>query len=141
MIKTSMQLKALVRNMSKSNSEKAQALLRHYAMERFLERISLSEYKENLILKGGTLISSSIDYKLLKEALDNTSKHRGTLSNMNDIDLILSEIKDSSAMIKHWTDYQKRFEYAIGISFDDTVYGIERLFSKIMWNGAGGENQ
>jgi predicted nucleotidyltransferase component of viral defense system len=60
MIKTSMQLKALVRNLAKSDSTKSQALLRHYVMERFLERLSISRYKENLILKGGTLISSII---------------------------------------------------------------------------------
>src|SRR5665647_2822450 len=48
----------LVRNMSGSDSNKAQALIRNFIMERFLERISLSEYKNNFILKGGMLVSA-----------------------------------------------------------------------------------
>jgi predicted nucleotidyltransferase component of viral defense system len=60
MIRTSRQLKDLVRNMSKSDSVKAQIIIRNYVMERFLERISLSEHKDNLILKGGTLISAVV---------------------------------------------------------------------------------
>lgn len=41
MIKTSKQLKDLIRNLSKKKSADAQILLRNYMMERFLERISL----------------------------------------------------------------------------------------------------
>ena len=33
-------------------------MLRIFFMERFLERVSLSEYKEHFILKGGMLVSS-----------------------------------------------------------------------------------
>lgn len=58
MIKTSRQLKDLIRNIAKGDSGKSQLLIRNYAMERFLERISLSKYKDNFILKGGMLISA-----------------------------------------------------------------------------------
>ncbi|MDL2327281.1 nucleotidyl transferase AbiEii/AbiGii toxin family protein [Ruminococcaceae bacterium OttesenSCG-928-A11] len=60
MIHTSQQLKALVRNISKGDSIKAQIIMRSYAMERFLERLSLSPYRENLILKGGVLVSAMV---------------------------------------------------------------------------------
>ena len=60
MIHTSRQLKALVRNMSKGDSAKAQIIIRNYVMERFLERLSLSPYRNNLILKGGTLVSAMV---------------------------------------------------------------------------------
>ena len=53
MITTARQLKDLIRNMSKKKSADAQILMRNYMMERFLERISLSEYKNQFILKGG----------------------------------------------------------------------------------------
>lgn len=53
MIHTSRQLKALVRDLSKGNSTKTQIIIRNYVMERFLERLSLSPYRDNLILKGG----------------------------------------------------------------------------------------
>lgn len=51
MIKTAKQLKDLVRNLSKEKSADAQLLMRNYMMERFLERISLSEYKDKFILR------------------------------------------------------------------------------------------
>ena len=35
-------------------------MIRCFIMERFLERISLSEYKNNFILKGGMLVASLI---------------------------------------------------------------------------------
>lgn len=60
MIHTSRQLKALVRNLSKGNSMQAQILIRNYIMERFLERLSLSPYRGNFILKGGILVSAMV---------------------------------------------------------------------------------
>ena len=60
MIHTSRQLKDLVRNRSNRDSNKAQVIIRSYVMERFLERLSLSPYRNNLILKGGVLVSSMI---------------------------------------------------------------------------------
>ena len=46
MIKTARQLKDLIRNLSREKSADAQILMRNYMMERFLERISLSEYRD-----------------------------------------------------------------------------------------------
>lgn len=50
MIHTAKQLKDKVKKMSGGNSEVAQALIRTYFMERFLERVSVSEYRKNLII-------------------------------------------------------------------------------------------
>ena len=60
MIHSATQLKALVRNKSRGDSTKAQIIIRTYVMERFLERISLSKYKNNFVIKGGFLISSIV---------------------------------------------------------------------------------
>ena len=60
MIRTSRQLKALVRNLSKGDSVRAQIIIRNYVMERFLERLSVSTYRDNLILKGGTLVAAMV---------------------------------------------------------------------------------
>lgn len=60
MIKTSRQLKALVRNLTKGDSLQAQIIMRNYVMERFLERISLSKYRNNFILKGEMLVSAMV---------------------------------------------------------------------------------
>ena len=47
MIHTSKQLKDKVRNISHGDNEIAQTMIRCFIMERFLERISLSGYKNN----------------------------------------------------------------------------------------------
>ena len=46
MIKTARQLKDKVKNLSGSDSRKAQIYLRNYFMERFLERVSISQYND-----------------------------------------------------------------------------------------------
>ena len=52
MIKTARQLKDLIRNLSKKNAADAQILMRNYMMERFLERISLSSYRDKFYPQG-----------------------------------------------------------------------------------------
>lgn len=59
-MKTSTQLKALIRNLSREKSIKPEIILRSFMLERFLERISLSEYKSKFILKGGMLVASFV---------------------------------------------------------------------------------
>ena len=51
MIKTSKQLKDLVGNRAHGDSAKSMLFLRNYAMERFLERLSASKYRNCFILK------------------------------------------------------------------------------------------
>lgn len=60
MIQTARQLKDLIRNLSRKNAADVQILLRNYMMERFLERISLSEYRDIFILKGGMLVAAVV---------------------------------------------------------------------------------
>ena len=59
-MKNAMQLKALIQNFSKSKNISSQAVMQNYMLERLLERISISQYKTNFILKGGFLISAMI---------------------------------------------------------------------------------
>ena len=58
MKRNTMSLKALINNIAKENKVSAQSVLQTYMLERFLERISISKYKDNFILKGGMLISA-----------------------------------------------------------------------------------
>lgn len=60
MIHTSKQLKDRVRNISKGDNNVAKGLIRIFMMERFLERVSLSRYRNNFILKGGMLVASIV---------------------------------------------------------------------------------
>lgn len=54
------QLKDLIRNISRENNINAQIILRNYMLERLLERISLSDFKDRFILKGGMLIAALV---------------------------------------------------------------------------------
>lgn len=73
---TSKQLKDLINNKAKKFNLIPQILLTRFFMERFLERISLSKYKNNFILKGGILISSmvGVDFRMTKD-IDLTIKN------------------------------------------------------------------
>lgn len=59
-MKNSMQLKAIIKNIAKKKKISAQLVLQNYMLERFLERVSLSSYRENFIIKGGFLIASMV---------------------------------------------------------------------------------
>ena len=59
-MKNAMQLKARMKKLSKEKHISAQLLLQNYMMERLLERISQSRYKEYFIIKGGFLIAAMV---------------------------------------------------------------------------------
>ena len=58
--KNPMQLKAYIKNMAIDKKISAQLVMQNYMMERLLERVTLSEYKQNFILKGGFLIAAIV---------------------------------------------------------------------------------
>jgi predicted nucleotidyltransferase component of viral defense system len=55
-----MQLKAFIKKKAAENKISAQLVMQNYMMERLLERISLSRYQQNFILKGGFLIAAIV---------------------------------------------------------------------------------
>lgn len=59
-MKNAMQLKAYVKNLAKEKNISAQIVLQNYMLERLLERISISEYHDNFILKGGFLLAAMV---------------------------------------------------------------------------------
>lgn len=59
-MKNAMQLKAILKNMAKQKNISAQLVLQNYMLERLLERVSLSRYRDNFILKGGFLIAAMV---------------------------------------------------------------------------------
>ena len=88
MIKTAKQLKDMIRNLSKKKSADAQILMRNYMMERFLERISLSKYRDKFILKGGMLVAAMVGLDA-RSTMDLDATVKGINVNVNDVaDLI-----------------------------------------------------
>lgn len=89
MITTARQLKDLIRNLSKKKSADAQILMRNYMMERFLERISLSEYKDRFILKGGMLVAAMVGMDA-RSTMDLDATVKGADISMKDVEYIIS---------------------------------------------------
>lgn len=71
--KNAMQLKAIIRNKAKAEGVPPQLVIQNYLLERLLERISLSTWCDNVVIKGGMLISSfvGVDKRSTKD-LDTT---------------------------------------------------------------------
>lgn len=85
MIHTSKQLKDKVRNISKGDNDIAKALIRTFMMERFLERVSLSKYRENIILKGGMLVASIVGVNL-RATMDIDTTVKALSLNINEME-------------------------------------------------------
>jgi len=90
-LKNSMQLKAIVKNMAKSKKISAQIVLQNYMLERLLERISLSRYQSNFILKGGFLIASIVGLDT-RATMDIDATIKGLKINAESIQNMLNEI-------------------------------------------------
>ena len=100
MIKTTRQLKDKINNLSDGNAEKAQTLFRNYMMERFLERVSLSDYKNNFILKGGMLVASLVGLDM-----------RATMDIDSTITSLSLSVEEAKSVV----------EFIISIKLDDNV--------------------
>lgn len=75
---TQAQLKGRLKSLAQKNHADARILIRMYMMERFLERVSISRYKDNFIIKGGILVTS-----LIGVALRSTMDIDTTIRNLN----------------------------------------------------------
>ena len=91
MITTARQLKDLIRNLSKKKSADAQILMRNYMMERFLKRISLSEYKNQFILKGGMLVAAMVGLDA-RATMDLDATIKDANVSLTDVETIISNI-------------------------------------------------
>ena len=58
------QVKGRIKNVAKENKADARTLMRIYMMERFLERVANSQYKDNFIIKGGMLVTAMVGVAL-----------------------------------------------------------------------------
>jgi predicted nucleotidyltransferase component of viral defense system len=85
------QLKDWINNLAKENNLIASTVLQNFMMERFLERVSVSKYKDNFILKGGFLISAMVGINM-RSTLDMDTTIKGLSVNREAIEQILNEI-------------------------------------------------
>lgn len=55
---TDAQIRGRIKNLAEQNNADSRVLMRLYMMERYLERVSVSKYRNNFIVKGGVLVTS-----------------------------------------------------------------------------------
>lgn len=130
MITTARQLKDLIRNLSKKKSADAQILMRNYMMERFLERISLSDYKDRFILKGGMLVAAMVGLDA-RSTMDLDATVKGANVSVEDVENIISSIlsvpmEDSvEFQVKRISEIMEEAEYpGVRVSMETTFDGV-----------------
>ena len=130
MITTARQLKDLIRNMSKKKSADAQILMRNYMMERFLERISLSEYKDKFILKGGMLVAAMVGLDA-RATMDLDATIKGANVSLTDVETIISNIitipidDGVSFCIKRISEIMEEADYpGVRVSMETKIDGV-----------------
>ena len=130
MIKTARQLKDLIRNLSREKSADAQILMRNYMMERFLERISLSEYRDKFILKGGMLVAAMVGLDA-RATMDIDATIKGADVNVEAVESIIMDIisfpmEDGVTFrIKQITEIMDEAEYpGVRVSMETEFDGV-----------------
>ena len=92
---TPTQIKGRIKNVAKQNGSDPITLLRIYMMERFLERITYSKYKDDFIVKGGILVTSMIGISM-RSTMDIDTTIRNFDLTKEETTRIVNEIKDIS---------------------------------------------
>ena len=87
------QIKGIIKNVAKQNGTDPISLLRIYMMERFLDRISQSKYKDDFIVKGGILVTSMIGVSM-RTTMDIDTTIRNFNLTKEETTRIVNEIKD-----------------------------------------------
>jgi predicted nucleotidyltransferase component of viral defense system len=85
------QLKDYIKNKSKQTGAHTNVLLQNYMMERFLERVSVSTYRKNMILKGGFLIAAMVGVDK-RSTMDMDATVKGMPLNRAHLDKVVREI-------------------------------------------------
>lgn len=90
-MKSAEQIKGAVKNIAKEMNLKPQEILQIFMFERLVERLSVSKYKENFILKGGLLIASMIGIAE-RTTMDMDTTIQGLPMEEQEMERILKEI-------------------------------------------------
>ena len=67
------------------------------------------------------------DKEIFKEALEATTEHRGSTELISDVEGILKQISESDELKDMWKKYQKKFDYASDISYEDVLVELRKL--------------
>lgn len=74
---------------------------------------------------------ANIEPAALKAALNATTEKRGSSAVVKEYCSIMNTVKNSEVMQRQWKNYQKDFEYATHIAFEDTCGVVIELMDEI----------
>ena len=74
---------------------------------------------------------SNINFDRLKDALSATTEKRGSSIVVKDYRRIVNAVKNSEVMQQQWNNYQKDFDYAIDILFEDVCDVVVKLMGDL----------
>ena len=112
------QIKGRIKSVAKQNNADARTLMRIYMMERFLERLAQSEYRDNFIIKGGILVTAMIGVA-----------HRSTM----DIDTSMKNLNLSAEDALRVVNQVKDIDLDDGVSFE--VKDISNIMDEMEYPG------
>ena len=112
------QIKGRIKSVAKQNNADARTLMRIYMMERFLERLAQSEYRDNFIIKGGILVTAMIGVA-----------HRSTM----DIDTSMKNLNLSAEDALRVVNQVKDIDLDDGVSFD--VKDVSNIIDEMEYPG------
>ena len=78
-----------------------------------------------------SIYEQNINADLLKRAFEATCKKRSTENLKENALEIITSIRDDMQLHTLWKSYQNKYPYAANISYDDTISGIQLLWSLI----------
>ena len=112
------QIKGRIKSVAKQNNADARTLMRIYMMERFLERLAQSEYRDNFIIKGGILVTAMIGVA-----------HRSTM----DIDTSMKNLNLSAEDALRVVNQVKGIDLDDGVSFE--VKDVSNIMDEMEYPG------
>ena len=112
------QIKGRIKSVAKQNNADARTLMRIYMMERFLERLTQSEYRDNFIIKGGILVTAMIGVA-----------HRSTM----DIDTSMNNLNLAAEDALRVVNQVKDIDLDDGVSFE--VKDISNIMDEMEYPG------
>ena len=112
------QIKGRIKSVAKQNNADARTLMRIYMMERFLERLAQSEYRDNFIIKGGILVTAMIGVA-----------HRSTM----EIDTSMKNLNLSAEDALRVVNRVKDIDLDDGVSFD--VKDVSNIMDEMEYPG------
>ena len=107
-----------IKSVAKQNNADARTLMRIYMMERFLERLAQSEYRDNFIIKGGILVTAMIGVA-----------HRSTM----DIDTSMKNLNLSAEDALRVVNQVKDIDLDDGVSFE--VKDVSNIMDEMEYPG------